>query len=225
MIVSHEKRFIFVHVGKAAGSSITRALQPHGDPSREDRLARTMSKLGIVLSPRRVYWPIHASARYVRRRLGTRTFDEMFKFAFVRNPWDLLVSSYHYVRTTPAHHRHREVIALDGFETYLRYEAQARRYRQAHQLCDERGRLLMDFVGRFERLQQDFAAVCERLGLALSLPHVNATPRRPYTEYYDDRAQSLVAEHWARDIELFGYEFGDAAPTQTERHLIHQTAH
>ncbi|MEM9385659.1 MAG: sulfotransferase family 2 domain-containing protein [Pseudomonadota bacterium] len=208
MIVSHEKHFVFLHVGKAAGTSITRALSPYADPMPRDALSRALSKLGIVLSPRRVYWPIHASAHYVRQRLGPGAFDDMFTFAFVRNPWDLLLSAYEYIRATPSHHRHRQVHALGTFEAYLAYEARARRYRQAHQLCDTQGRVLVDFVGHFERLEQDFSQVCERLALDhVTLPHVNATQRAPYVERYTTQARSLVAEHWSEDIERFAYTF------------------
>lgn len=65
-----------------------------------------------------------------------------------------------------------------------------------------------DFVGRFERLNEDFQVVCERLGIQAQLPHVNASKHRHYTTYYDDYRRDLVAHHFKHDIERFGYRFG-----------------
>ena len=99
--------------------------------------------------------------------------------------------------------------------------------------CD--GRLLVDFVGKFESLQNDFDQVCARLGIAeTTLPHVNATKRtemlrenpdhsqsenprqkRPYVDYYDAALADYVGELYANDIETFGYRFGDGVNVST----------
>jgi len=66
-----------------------------------------------------------------------------------------------------------------------------------------------DFIGRYERLHQDFQTVCDRIGIEGSLPHVNGSRHEHYTEYYDDKSRAFVAERCLRDIERFGYRFGD----------------
>ena len=78
-------------------------------------------------------------------------------------------------------------------------------------VCDPEGRIMADFVGRFESLREDFAVVSQKIGApALELPHrLKSWSResRPYTAFYDERLRKLVAERYERDIETFGYSY------------------
>ena len=72
-------------------------------------------------------------------------------------------------------------------------------------VTDQQGRLLVNFVGRFENLAEDFAAVCQRLGIHASLPYTNPSNHRDYRQFYTPAWRDLGVEHAHQDCELFGY--------------------
>jgi hypothetical protein len=65
----------------------------------------------------------------------------------------------------------------------------------------------VDFVGYFETLSQDFATVCDRIGVAPPLPRHNRSNHSDYRQFYTDDLRELVARRLAKDIEFLGYEF------------------
>jgi hypothetical protein len=70
------------------------------------------------------------------------------------------------------------------------------------------GELLSNYIGRVEEMQQSYDEVAKRIGIATAtLEKVNPSSRRDYREYYDDELIDGVAKLYARDLELFGYQF------------------
>ncbi|HXS67813.1 MAG TPA: sulfotransferase family 2 domain-containing protein, partial [Candidatus Polarisedimenticolia bacterium] len=69
------------------------------------------------------------------------------------------------------------------------------------------GKLIVDFIGHFERLNEDFQKVCSRIGVKAELPRANASSHRDYRTYYSAATRELVGNYFQRDIELFGYDF------------------
>jgi hypothetical protein len=74
-------------------------------------------------------------------------------------------------------------------------------------VTDAAGAVFVDSLGRFEKLAEDFSRIAERLGLPGRLPHMLKTVHEHYSSYYTPECRRLVADRWARDIELFGYLF------------------
>lgn len=226
MLLSVKHRFLFVHIAKTGGTSVRAALQAQRwrDPwywpmflcSRLSHLSghRIATKL-----------PRHAKVVAAKELLPKEFFDQLFKFAFVRNPWDLQVSSFHHIRRE----RPQYLSGHEDFVAFLRWKLDPERPYQYHidtsiesqtdYLIDLSGRVVVDFIGRYERLGEDFAEACRRIGMpAPALPHQRQARDRQkdYRGYYTDETAELVARHFARDIEILGYGFDPGTDSGTD---------
>ena len=216
MLLSLRYNFLFVHIAKTGGTSIRATLNRYRwrDPyylpqficSRISHL--TGHRLGCK-------FPRHAKIIAAREMLPRELFESVFKFAFIRNPWDLQVSSFHHIRRERPH----LTAGHDDFESFLRYKFDPNRPYQFHidtsielqsdYLVDLHGKVLVDFIGRYESLKEDFRETCRRIGInPPPLTHRRrATNRLDYRSYYTDATAEIIAEGFKRDIDLFGYTF------------------
>jgi len=215
MLFSYDPAFLFIHIDKSAGSSIQIALQPHAPQRTKSRLRKRLTLLGPLNRLglyRSLEFPEHATALEAKRCFPAAVFAGMFKFAFVRNPWDRLVSRYSYLLRNTEHPRHKLVNGMKGFEEYVAWEIDRDKMFQHTYVTDTDGSWLVDFVGYYERLHEDFGRACARLGVRAELPRANTSSHRDYRTYYTPATRELVARHFERDIELFGYDF-DGPPS------------
>ena len=203
-MISNRRHWIFVHIQKTGGNAMRTAL-------------------GVELNdPHK-----HRFATELRDIYGEKAWSACCKFSIVRNPWDRLVSWW---STIDSYREHFNAGAIDhGFYCHILGRAQTFEeflfrcdqdfsdsdgikniYRnQIDYLSDDTGRIMVDFVGRFERLPEDAARIAARLGVRdFALPHVNRSRHGPYTEYYTEETIELVARRYRRDIERFGYRYG-----------------
>ena len=204
------EKLTFVHVYKTGGTSIERALQaaligksfaPILVKNRYLSEATNRAARAIGYCPAAK----HASARAIRESIGGGAFDQTFSFGVVRNPWDWQVSLYEYMRQRPKHFQHQLISGM-SFEEYIHWRVDGN-FRLQQDYIAEEGPNRVDFVGRFEELGQVWARVKGETGIALELPHLNATKRSSYRKYYTNELRALVASAFAPDIEAFGYEF------------------
>jgi len=218
MLISHSHGFLFVHVAKTGGTSVRTALRRYRWSGRYAPALLVTSLISQATRPRHrlgVKFPRHAKAVAAREMLPEPVFAGLFKFVFVRNPWDLQVSSWHHIRReSPA-----SIPGIHRFGDFLRYKFDPERpydfmldisrELQSDYIVDLHGRTIVDFIGRYEHLQTDFDHVCDRIGIARrDLPHARrAVDRDDYRRYYDTDTRALVAEHYAADIERLDYSF------------------
>lgn len=215
MLICHRHQFLFVHIAKTAGTSVRTTLNrlrwrdPYFIP--QFICSRISSLTGHRIACK---IPRHAKVIAAYEMLPREVFDGLFKFAFVRNPWDLQVSSYHHLKRERPH-----LVGDRDFETFLRYKLDPARPYQFHldtsialqsdYLVDLHGKVLVDFIGRFETLGDDFITICQRIGVKPpALEHKRqAKDRGGYQQYYTAETRELVARHFAADIAMFGYTF------------------
>lgn len=194
-MISHNYKFIYIFVPKSASCSIRDALSPV-----------TNTKLSVRI-------PYRSLIKY-RKSYGVSKLGAYYKFSFVRNPWDRMVSRYFYeVRnekgmenwgypsTIPDHSK--------CLKKYIKDNEHYKKNNQLYWLVNRQGEMVLDFVGRLENIEVDFDSVCKHLNLPdeIKMVHINKTKHRDYKEYYDEESKSMVSELCRQDIEYFDYSF------------------
>lgn len=206
MLISEKHKFLFVHVYKTAGDSITSALLPYANSSVKLILHKALKRFGVVVFDPRPYRK-HAFASEIISMMGRERYNSYFSFAFVRNPWDWQVSLYKFILRDPNNHHHEIVKGFTDFSEYIEWRCVEEVRHQKDFLYSDSGDKLVDYIGRFESLEDDFSFICDRIGISASLPRLNVSERRPYKEYYTSQTAELIRKTYQPDIELFGYEF------------------
>jgi hypothetical protein len=206
MIISAQHRFIFVAIPKTGTHAVRQALREHMGP-------QDMEQVGLFVNRK---MPIpelakighgHLSLQQVRPYFRPDDFDGFFKFAFVRNPFDRFIS---YCAFMTREHGQFEKNPQGVMRHFIdNPQWQHILFQPQHSfVTDSGGQLLTDYLGRVEAMQQSYDVAAERIGIpSRPLERVNASKRRDYRDYYDQPLIDGVAKLYARDLELFGYEF------------------
>jgi hypothetical protein len=230
MPASVDHSYAFIHIPKTGGLSILDALTarygqpPIGMGSGLWPMLKSSSDPGLVMRRlRRSFtmnsitgFPLnHLPAVLLRELIGFEVWERLYSFAFVRNPWDLVVSSFNYMMQTYSNDPNTALVDRDyvefatrngGFPGYVQLFP-VLQSPMSTMITDDDDRIIVKHVARFENLAAEVETISAGLGIALQVPHVNASQRGSYREYYDDETRDIVARHFSRDIERFGYEF------------------
>jgi chondroitin 4-sulfotransferase 11 len=214
MNLSHKNKWIFFANPKCASSSVASNLENYEDCDLDN------SGGGIN----------HRNYINTKTWLNSAGYDidEYFKFSFVRNPFEKILSFYKWIlRAVYVTEKIQRVSANEraalknlinsvtkshiefSFKVFCKnIDAFAWKGLTFNHMFCENGENKMDFIGKVENLQEDFNIVCDKIGIPRQeLPHINKTEHKHYTEYYDDETRQIVAEKYKKDIEYFGYEF------------------
>jgi len=178
-VINHETKIIYCHLPRTAGTSM------EGD-----------SKFGTVITG-------HFGIRdYIEQ--GAE-IDFYFKFAFVRNPYDRLASAiFAYLlqnEKNPREKFNETVIKYkDKWPTQIATKPQ---YEYTHDIS---GNLRIDFIGRYENLEEDWKKLCVKLGIEAELTHLKKWPQYDYNNLYSEEARNIVRDFAKKDFEMFGYD-------------------
>lgn len=226
MIVNHTHKFIFVHVPKSAGTSVTELFSQYSS-YRDLEVGGT--QLGEVLQnefKKRYGLTKHATAGEIRAIVGAELWDAYYSFGIVRNPYARAQSTFHFMkrwRGNKEMDRLKFIENMPDFRTFALSPKLKRKqfhrllWSQTQWLCDEAGKLLVDQVGRLEALDADLRSIQAAIpDLPQRKKQAPPAPKRNKSDADDDALQQLLRdepeveqalyEAYRDDFETFGYE-------------------
>jgi hypothetical protein len=194
-----QHRCIFVHIPKCAGISLVRSLFGDFDCG-------------------------HTNLRRYQIMFAPAEFNSYFKFTIVRNPYDRLVSAFLFLKGGGVNEKDKQwaeknLSPYDTFDAFAREGLgrgnirRALHFRpQSNFICARKHRPGLDFIGYYENLQADFAIISQRLGMNASLveSNRNVSREKDYRQYYTDASRKIVADFYADDLRILGYDFDNS---------------
>lgn len=196
-----QTRSIFVHIPKCAGVAVSRAI------------FGGLAGGHVTLD------------RYVDI-FGPKCIVNYFKFTIVRNPWDRLVSAYFFLKSGGFEDDdktwfEKELGSFPDFETFVKKWLNRsniwkwHHFRpQYHYVLEKRGKINLDFIGFMENIGADFSYIADRVCVQGSLETTNTSRHVAYTDYYTDETRKIVANVYAEDIKMLGYNFDNSSLAQ-----------
>lgn len=213
MPVYYGIKTVFIHIPKCAGSSMAQELFKKNE--QIGGLSQEVDK--------------HESAYTVANYMKYDLYLDFFKFGFVRNPYDRMVSWYFYYqdlwrnpKDNPCSHDCIQKFLDMPFNSWVKelrtFESGGCRTEiacpfhfianQYQYLIWHDKRIFVDFIGRFESIQDDWAKVCEKINLeSIDLPKSNITNHKNYKDYYDSKSIEIISDFYQSDINLFNYRY------------------
>jgi len=190
----YKSKTIFIHIPKTAGVSLVKAI--YGDVTLEGHRSFYFNSIALNIKN-----------------------EKYFSFTFVRNPFDRLYSSYMFLKKGGMNHYDRvafetylsefkdfEDFVLNGLDNSLISKI-THLIPQHKYLCDKKGLILVDFVGRFENLEDDIILLSKKLKKDIELDHYNYNKKKNYREAYTDEMIVKVYQVYQKDIDIFEYSF------------------
>ena len=192
-MISYNKKFIFVHINKTAGTSMEKALADYGVKKLEEK-----GDLKFELNYNQSQ---HFNCDEYKKYLGSE-YDDYFKFTVVRNPFDRVVSYYYGGAIQKGLNFKDWVVDRYLNENYKDY---IRMYSDYTHWFDKDE---MNYVLKFENLDQDFIKLKETLDLNCELGKANVNKSRThYRDYYDDKTKDIIENHFEKELNTFQYKF------------------
>ena len=190
----YKSKTIFIHIPKTAGVSLVKAI--YGDVTLEGHRSFYFNSIALNIKN-----------------------EKYFSFTFVRNPFDRLYSAYIFLKKGGMNHHDRlafethlsefedfEDFVLNGLDNKLISQI-THLIPQHEYLCDKKGSILVDFIGRFENLDDDIILLSKKLKKDIKLSHHNYNKKKDYREAYTDEMIEKVYQVYQKDIDIFEYSF------------------
>ena len=183
---------IFIHIPKTAGMSLAQAI--YGD----------------------VVGSAHRKVSFFRYILE-KELDDYFKFCFVRDPYDRLYSAYKFLEKGGVNqhdkrafdkflsrYKNFEDFVINGLSNKVMNEI-IHLVPQIDFICDKKGEILVDYIGKFENLQIEIKTLSEKLNKEIILSHLNLNKKKSFDKVFTDKMRKRVRKLYAKDFEILGY--------------------
>lgn len=214
MIVSNKYKFVFVHIPRTGGFSVDNAIVKHlGE--KDFYTNQSINQFGVIAS--HSGHDYHLKLRKINE-LHKNKYKNYYKFTFIRNPYERMVSLYSFFSQGNDHKPQND---FESFKDWvikrnsiinptLRVETQNRwkGTSQFDYIIDEDNNIGVDFVGRTENFVNDLTSVLEHLEIPIeTIPHENRSQHLHYSLYYDEETKEKVKKDYIKDLEMFNYDF------------------
>lgn len=199
MLISKDKQFVFFHIPKTAGGSMTALLSKYTDKQIDikDKSQQGWMTRYHVPTKKQSFNSMHS---FVDPHYNDHNCKDMFSFSFVRNPYTRIISLYKFIK------RYRHLTFL-GFCQYLNVNKQVNV--NQYKYLTLQNEIPLDFVGRYENIKEDFNNVCEEIGIPeryIDLGFEHKQNLINYKDYYCDESKKIIDEIFDMDFKTFDYK-------------------
>ncbi len=213
LVVSNRYKYIFFHLPKNAGVTVSRMLI---DQEKMLKLRRISSfffrkffktKDNFYFSKKNkklIFFKSHIPCYEFQDIIDEKIFKNYVKFAVIRNPWDRMVSRYFYSKKV--NNKFKEF----SFDEFVNYDLEKNMHiNNQYKYCtDQNNNFCLDEIIKFENLNNDFNKISlkffNKKGM---LKHFNKSDHKEYREYYNIKIKDKIYNYCRKDIEFFEYEF------------------
>jgi len=207
MPISDTHHCIFVHIPKCAGTSIESVLGMHGTVKGvgiEPYLNQKMDNDALFGKGAQ-----HYSLEKLRETIPQNKYTAYFKFTFVRNPWDRFVS---HIAWAGSKWYEKEMLTKDEVDEAIRSlvannESNDHLATQTSYIYDIDGQSDIDFIGRFEEIEDHWKKLKVILKINKDLPNRMSSSHRHYSHYLTDSQVAVIGDYYSEDISRFNYKF------------------
>tara|TARA_B100000902_G_scaffold225937_1_gene214509 strand:+ start:5769 stop:6416 length:648 start_codon:yes stop_codon:yes gene_type:complete len=213
LIVSKLHKYIFFHLPKNAGVSVSKMLIGEENSLKIKKLSsfffrklfKTKDNYYFSLKEKKIkFFNSHLPCYEFEEIIGERVFSEYLKFAVIRNPWSRMVSRYSYSKKIDNYFKDF------SFNEFVDYDLKNNMHIiNQYEFCtDKNNNFCLDKIIKFENINEDFNEISQKFfNKKNMLSHLNRSTYTDYKEYYDNTTKDKIYKYNKRDIEFFEYEF------------------
>ena len=213
LIVSNRYKYIFFHLPKNAGVSVSRMLI---DQEKFLQLRRIFSFFSRKLfktkdnfyfskkNKKLIFFSSHLPCYQFQEIIDDEIFNDYLKFAVIRNPWDRMVSRYFYSKKV------NKKFKDFNFEEFVNFDLKKNMHiiNQYKYCSDKKNNFCLNAVVKFENLNNDLNKISTKLfDKQDMLKHYNQSEHKQYREYYSQKLKDKIYTYCKKDIDFFEYEF------------------